>query len=418
MSAAATQPKRVVVVGAGMVGLATAWFLQEHGVDVTVVERRHVAAGASWGNAGWLTPALTVPLPEPAVLRFGLRAMLQPDSPLYVPLRPDPRLWMFLIGFARHSTRARWVAGIRAYAPMSRRAFDAYERLAEGGVAEPVHEAKPFLVGFRTAAEAKPLLEELDHLRAAGLEVQHEVLDGDEARRLEPALSANVGAAVRLHGQRFINPVRYMEALANSVRQRGALIREGATVHEVRDEGSQAAVVLDGGETLTADAVVLAPGAELSRLARRFGVRTFVQAGRGYSFSIPMRRMPAGPIYFPVQRVACTPLGDRLRVAGMMEFRLPDDPLDPRRVEAIIKAARPLLEGADFSDRRDEWVGSRPCTADGLPLIGRTSSPRVFVGGGHCMWGIFLGPLTGQLLAEAIVTGKVPPELAPFDPLR
>src|SRR5690606_7775623 len=110
-AATSVKPKRVVVVGAGMVGLSVAWFLQEHEVDVTVVERRHVAAGASWGNAGWLTPGLTVPLPEPAVLRFGLRAMLQPDSPLYVPLRPDPRLWAFLIGFARHSTRARWEAG-------------------------------------------------------------------------------------------------------------------------------------------------------------------------------------------------------------------------------------------------------------------------------------------------------------------
>jgi len=401
-----------------MVGLSVAWFLQEHEVDVTVVERRHVAAGASWGNAGWLTPGLTVPLPEPAVLRFGLRAMLQPDSPLYVPLRPDPRLWAFLIGFARHSTRARWEAGIRAYAPVSRRAFDAYERLAEGGVAEPVREADPFLVGFRTQGEAAPLLDELKYLREAGLEVEYDMLDGPEARDLEPALSAAVGAAVRLYGQRYINPVLYMEALARSVRERGGVIREGAAVVDVRDEGSQVTVELEGGDTLTADAVVLAVGAELSSLARRFGVRVFVQAGRGYSFSVPMRRVPAGPVYFPVQRVACTPLGDRLRVAGMMEFRRHDDPLDPRRIEAIMKAARPLLEGADFDDRRDEWVGSRPCTADGLPLIGPSSSPRVFVGGGHCMWGIFLGPLTGQLLTEAIVTGQVPPELAPFNPLR
>src|SRR5690606_2710999 len=164
---------------------------------------------------------------------------------------------------------------------------------------------------------------------------------------------------------------------------------EGVGVADVRDEGSRVTVHLEDGDTLTADAVVLATGAELSRLARKFGVRVWVQAGRGcsfsipmhrgpagpeyfaiphaaftrlarkfgvrvwvqagrgYSFSIPMRRVPAGPVYFPVQRVACTPLGDRLRVAGMMEFRRHGEPLDPRRIQAIVKAAAPLLDGAD-----------------------------------------------------------------------
>jgi D-amino-acid dehydrogenase len=102
----------------------------------------------------------------------------------------------------------------------------------------------------------------------------------------------------------------------------------------------------------------------------------------------------------------------------MMEFRDPEAPLDPRRIEAIVAAARPLLRGADLDDRRDEWVGSRPCTRDGLPLIGATRSPNVYAAGGHGMWGITLGPATGSLLAEMIATGRRPAELAPFNPLR
>lgn len=102
----------------------------------------------------------------------------------------------------------------------------------------------------------------------------------------------------------------------------------------------------------------------------------------------------------------------------MMEFRAPEEPLDPRRIDAIVAAVRPFLRGAAFEERADEWVGSRPCTADGLPLIGPTSSPRVFVAGGHGMWGIALGPLTGELLAETITTGRPPAELTPFHPLR
>ncbi|MEE2035454.1 NAD(P)/FAD-dependent oxidoreductase, partial [Rhodococcus chondri] len=163
--------------------------------------------------------------------------------------------------------------------------------------------------------------------------------------------------------------------------------------------------------------VVVATGAWLNALAHPFRVRTRVQAGRGYSFSVRPDELPKNPVYFPVQRVACTPLHDRFRIAGMMEFRSPDAPLDPRRVQAIVDAARPLLRGVEWEARTEEWVGSRPCTADGLPLIGGTRSPRVFVAGGHGMWGVALGPLTGRLLAEAM-TGKPDPVLQHFDPLR
>jgi D-amino-acid dehydrogenase len=141
-------------------------------------------------------------------------------------------------------------------------------------------------------------------------------------------------------------------------------------------------------------------------------------AGRGYSFTVPIEHLPAGPVYLRAQRVACTPVGGRLCMAGMMEFRRPNAPLDPRRIQAISEAARPMLRGVDMEARADEWVGPRPCTPDGLPLIGSTRSPRVYAAGGHGMWGITLGPVTRQLLAEAIVTGRRPPALAPFDPLR
>jgi D-amino-acid dehydrogenase len=101
-----------------------------------------------------------------------------------------------------------------------------------------------------------------------------------------------------------------------------------------------------------------------------------------------------------------------------MEFRSPDAPLDARRIAAIVAATRPLLNGIDFENREDEWVGSRPCTPDGLPLVGATRSSRVFTAGGHGMWGVALGPITGKLLADKIATGDSHPALASFDPLR
>ncbi|WP_228000151.1 NAD(P)/FAD-dependent oxidoreductase [Nocardia australiensis] len=411
-------PRRVVVVGAGMVGLSTAWFLQERGVEVTVLDRKGIAAGASWGNAGWLTPGISTPLPEPAVLRYGLRAALSATSPVYVPPTGNVRLIKFLASFARHSTTKRWRAAMESLVAINRCALSSFDSLVDGGVRGQTEEAESFLAAYRTTEERAVLLEELEHIQAAGQQIAFDVLSGDDAREVEPSLSDEVGAAIRLRGQRFINPGDFVHRLADAVRQRGGTIREDAEVTSVEDDGRTLQVGIGDGSTESFDAIVLATGTWLGDLARQFGVKTVVQAGRGYSFSVAMEHVPSGPVYFPSQRVACTPLLGRLRVAGMMEFRKPEAALDQRRIGAIVDAARPLLRGADLDSRTDEWVGSRPCTPDGLPLIGATRSPRVFVAGGHGMWGITLGPATGRLLAESIVTGHLPTELVPFDPLR
>lgn len=414
--------QHVGVVGAGMVGLSTAWFLQERGVQVTVLDRSHPGAGASWGNAGWLTPELTTPLPHPAVLASGLRAVFASSSPVYVPPSGNPRLLAFLASFARHSTRRKWEAAMHDFAPMNLRALEAFERLAEGGVEATTFEADPFLACYRTVAERDAMLGELEQLRSVGQDVKVDIVDREELHRAEPTLSAEIVAAIRLHGQRYLNPPKFVDSLANAVHDRLGTIVEGSEVKDVQADQDHVTVVDTDGVARDFDAVVLANGAWLSGLARKFGVRKLVQAGRGYSFSVKGERLPTGPVYFPTQRVACTPLqtsaGRRLRIAGMMEFRAPDAPLDPRRVDAIVDTVRPLLPGVDFDHRQDEWVGSRPCTADGLPLVGGTKSPRVFVAGGHGMWGIAWGPLTGELLAHRIVTGYTPAPMTPFDPLR
>ncbi len=397
-----------------MVGLATAWFLQEHDVDVTVIDKGGVAAGSSWGNAGWLTPGICTPLPEPSVLRYGLKALLSPSSPVYVPLSAaSPSLIRFLLGFLRHSTQSAWQQAMAQLVGINSVALDGFDQLAAGGVSAPTHEAHSFLAAYRTEKERSALLAELDHIRAAGQPIEAQSLTGDQARAIEPALSDEIGAAIVLQDQRFVNPGEYVQSLADAVAARGGHIITDTAVDAVVDTGRGVRIGEDSWDT-----AVIATGAWLNHLAGPYGIKRVVQAGRGYSFSVPVEQIPHGPVYFPAARVACTPIGDRLRVAGMMEFRRPEADLDRRRITAIVNATHPLLTGVDWDDRQDEWVGSRPCTADGLALIGATRSPRVFVAGGHGMWGITLGPATGRLLAEQIVTAQAPPELAPFNPLR
>jgi D-amino-acid dehydrogenase len=166
------------------------------------------------------------------------------------------------------------------------------------------------------------------------------------------------------------------------------------------------------------DVCVLANGAWIGRLARPAGVRVPVVAGRGYSFLVPLAEPLPSPLYLPAQRVACTPAPGGMRVAGTMEFCPADAPLDQRRITAIVASARDWLPGVGWDAVTGGWVGPRPVTADGLPVIGRTGIDGLFVAGGHGMWGMTLGPATGRLLAEFIATGRRPAALAPFDPQR
>lgn len=181
-------------------------------------------------------------------------------------------------------------------------------------------------------------------------------------------MSSAIGSAVRVHDQRYLNPPALLAALADAVLARGGRIVTATTVTGVEDEDGGVAVnsnePQDGDNRF--DAVVLAHGAWLGDLARRFGVRQPVQAGRGYSFTVTGDELPQAPLHFPTQRVACTPLstpaGRRLRVAGMMEFRAPEAVLDRRRIDAIVDATRPLLSGVNL-DERAARSGSAPVRA-------------------------------------------------------
>ncbi|WP_241961121.1 NAD(P)/FAD-dependent oxidoreductase [Salinibacterium hongtaonis] len=278
------------------------------------------------------------------------------------------------------------------------------------------------MAGFTSEAERGVLEHEFAEIEKRGGQVDFARISGDELRQIEPSISGSVTHGMRIADQRYINPPLYVASLAEAVQARGGEIVSDAAVTGIRADDS---VVIetqgaDGrpGADFTADHVVIATGTWLGKLARPFGVRQLVQAGRGYSFSVRPEVVPTHPIYFPTQRVACTPLGDRLRVGGMMEFRPADAPADPRRIRTLVDAAGPLFDGVDWGTREDEWVGSRPCTPDGLPLVGSTRSPRVHVAGGHGMWGVTLGPLTGRILADHIVGRGEHPLMRAFDPLR
>lgn len=412
-----SQAGRAAVVGAGIVGLSVAWFLQQEGFDVTVFDRRAVAAGASAGNAGWLCPAMTAPLPEPAVLRSALGSLLRPGSPLRIPPGALPHTWRFLAAFAARSTTRRWRAGVAGFAPINALALSSYDALASGGVTGAVLRA-PIVAAFDRRDQAAALRRELQAIADGGQASGVSELTGPELRRERPGLSGRARYGLRLEGQRYVQPLEYVQSLAAAVAERGAALETGRPVSAAGPRPGGGIRVVAAGRPADFDVGVLANGAWISRLARPAGVSVRVVPGRGYSFRVPLADPLPGPLYLPGLRVACTPAPGGMRVAGTMEFRPADAPLDQRRISAIVASARDWLPGAGWDGFTGSWVGPRPVTADGLPVIGRTGIDGLFVAGGHGMWGMTLGPATGRLLAELITTGRRPDALAPFDPQR
>jgi D-amino-acid dehydrogenase len=409
-----TEPRSAIVFGAGIVGLSTAWFLQERGLSVKVIDRVGVGAGASWGNAGWIAPALSVPLNDPRMLRYALRSLPNRGGPVRIPPSLDPTLWRFLLRFVANCRESSWTRAVRDNLTLNRECMGAYDELVASGVDAPIIDA-PVTALFHTSADAEHLLEQLQRLADVGQLSSTTELSAAELRKQVPLASSAVTVGVRINDQRFVDPGKFVQALGRSVVERGAELRTDDIV-DVRPFAGGVVVQPRGGSAVAADVAVIATGAWLPRLVRRW-VWVPVQAGRGYSFSVPVDRTIVGPIYLPDVRVACTPLNGKLRVTSMMELCRPDAPPSASVFNAIVDSASRFFDGVRWAERDEMWVGPRPLSPDGRPLVGQVCG-RVFVAGGHGMWGMKQGPATGRLLAEQIATGTKPPGLRGFDPLR
>ena len=314
---------RAAIVGAGIVGLSVAWFLQEEGFAVTVYDRRDVAAGASAGNAGWLTPAFAVPLPEPAVLRIALTSLLHRDSPLRISPSALPGTWRFLAEFAARSTTRRWLAGVAGFAPINALAFSCYEALAAGGVKATVTEA-PIVAAFDRADEAGPLRHELQVSAEHGQPLQITDLTEQELHAEQPLLSGRARFGLRVDGQRYLQPLEYVQSLADTVRSRGAAFEMGHAVSAAgsRPGGGARVETARRPPTSTCACWPTEPGSASWPGRPGSGYRSM--AGRGYSFHVRLAEPLPAPIYLPGLRVACAHGPRRDEARG-------DDGVPPRR---------------------------------------------------------------------------------------
>ena len=414
---------RVLVAGAGAVGLSCAYFLQRAGCEVTVLDAGPVGGGASWGNAGWVSPSLSAPIPGPAAVATALRSVGKPDSPLWLAPQPDPAFALWGLGFLRNCTRARSERGLAATALLSKDAFRYYDVMRADGLAIGL-ERRGLLFIARSAAELDAELAELRRAASSGLADGITRLSGDECRERQPVIGPEVAGGVFVGSDGHLDPRQLTAALAALVTSRGGTIRAGTQVRgfAVRDGRVTAAIAGPHGagpaparEEIAADSVVIAAGALSVPVTRLLGARLPMTAGKGYSVSVACPELPGSPMYLVETRIGATPLAGRLRLAGTIEFSGLNSRLDRRRIASLTRAARGYFPGLDWDDVAEEWTGMRPLCPDGLPVIDRVpGTANAFVATGHSTLGITLAAVTGAHLAGFVSTGTAPPELRPF----
>jgi D-amino-acid dehydrogenase len=410
-------PVRAIVVGAGAVGAACAWYLVEEGCEVTLVDRGEVGRGCSYANAGLICPAHSEALPGPGIVAEGLRALLRRDGPFAIRPQAGPSIVPWLLRFWRQTPEAIYRRSTSVLVELSRLSFELHEELVRRGVASFGYRRGPLLAASRDRGwrhEAEAVVEEV-----RGLGFGARVLERDDLLGLEPALAPDHLGGYVLEDQGSGDSYRFVRSLVEHARSRGAAVLERTPVRRILVREGRAVGVLAGEppREIAAELVVLAAGAWSPALARGLGLRLPIQPATGYSLTLPAwEGAPRLPIIAGDSRVIVLPLEGRVRFAGTLElagFRREPDPV---RARAVLRAGLGALREPPPVREPEPWFGFRPLVPDDLPLIGWAPGVRgVLVATGHGTLGFTQGPATGKLIAE-LAAGK-PPSL-PLEPFR
>ena len=406
----------VLIVGGGLIGLTSALALHERGATVTVVDADRLGSGAARGNGGFVSPTLMAPLAGPDGLRRAAGALVRRDGALRIHPRAVPSMLHWGIAFLRASTAERFSAAQAALAEFNRDLDRHLADLAACGV--DVSLGEEIVVPVHDVAFAERFHAELHRMSGFGAATPGDLLDGDQVRRIVPALTDHVRAGFVLPGNRALDPRRYVDTLITALETRGVVLLERRSITAFDVRGNRVHGVRTNEGLLEAAELVLAAGAGIRALGRRLGLRLDVVAGQGYNVALPTDPGLDRPVIVEEVHAVATPFADRIRLGGTMELAGDSPPFNSRRVEAVVRSMRPFLD-LEWTEQWEPWSGSRPMSPDGLPLIGRPRTlANVVVAGGHGMFGLTLAPATAHVVAELIVDGGTSVDLSAFDPDR
>lgn len=409
--------KQVVIVGGGVIGLSSAYYLQKAGYQVTVIEKGDITDGASFGNAGYVSPSHFIPLATPGIVAQGIRWMLSSTSPFYIKPRFNFDLLRWLLAFYKKANAANVKHGaphLNNILQMSRELT--IEMRNQLGNSFRMQEVGCFML-YKNAHTEKHELELAEE--AAHFKVDTRVLTAQEIQAMEPDVEVNVRGGVLYPLDCHMHPGDFMTTLKMHLKQEGVKLQLNTAVTGFEKNGQKVTAVLTDNGKFDCEELVLANGSWLPLTAKLLGIDLLLQAGKGYSITYQnVARNLRHPAILVDDRVAMTPMGNDLRMGGTMEISGLESPTLVKRAQAIFKAVKNYYPNlpVEFPAEDKIWSGLRPLSPDGLPYIGRHSKyANLTMAGGHAMLGISLAAGTGKLVEELVGGKKTTIDVSAFD---
>ena len=416
--------KPVVIIGGGVIGLFSAYYLLEAGERVVIVDKSSGEEGCSFGNAGMVVPSHFIPLASPGMIEKGLKWMLDSESPFYVKPRVSLELLKWGLQFYKNSNQKHVDRSVPILRDLGLISKSLYHDLAQKF--DYSYEEK----GLIMYCKKQSTLDEEAHVAelANKIGIEAKVLGRQEIHALEPQIKPDVAGAVYFPGDAHLNPTELIETLKRYLIEKGVVIKNNSELVGVQSDGDNitSLEILSNGrsENIEADKVVLAAGSWSGVLGKMLKLSLPMQAGKGYSVS--KSQLPNKEIFIPnilvEARVAITPMSGRfVRFGGTMEIGGLDSTINMNRVRGIIKSVPEFFPNynLDLPKKEEVWYGFRPCSPDGLPYIGKSADYKnLFINTGHAMMGISLAPASGKLIAQLVANENLEMGIEGFSPQR
>jgi D-amino-acid dehydrogenase len=409
-----THNKQVIIIGGGVVGVCCLYYLAKEGWDVALIERDHICAGCSYGNAGLLVPGHSIPLAQPGVIAKGLRWLLEPESPFHIKFRPSLALISWLLKFRKASNIQQVRRSLLVLRDLISASMDLYKELAAIEHFDFGYHQMGVLGVFLTERGLAEGIEEAHLLQEVN--VGATVLNATATLALEPNLNLGVVGSVSYTDDAHMVPDLFVKGLKGIAENMGARIYSSTEVTGFKVADQKITVVETSRGSFHAREVVLAAGSWSPMLGQALQLKLPIQPAKGYSVTceLPLHA-PRVPLLLAEARVAVTPIGNKLRFAGGLEFAGFDFTINQRRVRAMMKSSVNYLAIKEPLVGTEPWRGLRPCTPDGLPIIARPKRiNNLIVATGHGMLGMTLGPVTGLLVSQLAARERPMLGLSPF----
>lgn len=410
---------KAVIIGGGIVGLSSAYYLTKKGWEVTVVDRTDLSDSCSYGNLGMIVPSHFVPLAAPGILAQGIRWMFDSKSPFYVKPSLNGQLINWGIKFIKSATAANVSRSASPLLESNLLSKKLYQELSNEPGFDFAFEKKGIIMYYKTEKIAEEEIHLAEKARSMGLDVAS--LSREEVQALEPEIELDVLGGVHYRSDAHLYPNRLNEQMIKYLKNAGVTFVTG-DVKRINRKGQKIQSIVAGEQEISGDVFIMAAGSWLPELLRQTGIQIPLMPGKGYSFNVDNSEKKLQiPAILCEARVAITPMGNQLRFGGTMEIGPVNDKINMNRVQGIVEAIPDYMPGLkiDVPAKEKVWYGFRPCSPDGLPYIGFTNRySNLLIAGGHAMMGLSLGPVTGQLISELAEGKQTAININAFNPSR